>query len=189
MNKVKGWMVIMTVTAVIAVITSCNDGFSSRGEGVSGGKRRDRSQRTVIDSAKYVDFTVKGNSARAIRKEDVLYTLGGNIYKNENSTIKINAQQGTIEITSDSGFFNGKENCQVYGVYGFELQAASEDCLYIKKNQKTSGFLVINEVIYREDAVPDLAVCLPLYGYSKNRIEVSPVMNGFIAMPSGTYWK
>jgi hypothetical protein len=37
-------------------------------------------------------------------------------------------------------------------------------------------------------AVPDLAVCLPLYGYSRNRIEVSPVMNGFIAMPSGTYW-
>jgi len=174
--------VMVTVTAGIAVMANCNNGLSSTNEGVSGGKRRDRSQRTIIDSARYVDFTVRENNARAVRREDVLYTLGGNVYRNGNSSVKINAQAGTIEISSDSGFFNGKENCQVYGVFGFDLQAASEDCLYIKRNQKTGGFLIIDDVIYRDDAVPDLAVCLPLYGYSKNRIEVSPVMN------SGTYW-
>jgi hypothetical protein len=70
-----------------------------------------------------------------------------------------------------------------------DIQAASEDCLYIKKSHKKSGFLIVDGAIYRDDAVPDLAVCLPLYGYSQNRIEVSSVMNGFITMPSGTYWK
>jgi hypothetical protein len=43
--------------------------------------------------------------------------------------------------------------------------------------------------MFRNDAMPDLAVCLPLYGYSRNRIEVSSVMDGYIVMPSGTYWK
>jgi len=31
-------------------------------------------------------------------------------------------------------------------------------------------------------------VCVPLYGFSRNRIEVSPIMSGYAAMPSGTYW-
>jgi hypothetical protein len=180
---------MVTVVTGFAVLAGCNNGLSSgRESGASGGKR-DRTQRTFIDNAKYVDFTVRENDARTVRREDLLYTLNKETYKNGNSSIKINAQEGTVEISSDCGFFNGKENCQVYGVFGLDVQAANEDCLYIKKNHKTGGFLIVDGEIFRDDAVPDLAVCLPLYGYSKNRIEVSPVMNGFIAMPSGTYWK
>jgi hypothetical protein len=66
--------------------------------------------------------------------------------------------------------------------------AASTDCLYIRHNKSLAGTLLIDGEEYRNEQIPDLSVCLPLYGFSKNRIEISPVMNGYIVMPSGTYW-
>ena len=181
------WVVICAALAVWCI--SCNHGLSSGGDDEKKIIKRDRSQRTVIDSAQYVDFTDKKHDARTFRREDMLYALSGTVFRNGNSSIKIKAMEGTIEITSDSGRYNSKENCQVYGVFAFDVQAAGEDCLYIRKNPKKEGFLIIDNNMFRNDAVPDLAVCLPLYGYSSNRIEVSPVMDGHIAMPSGTYWK
>ena len=182
---------LMVVLVIMACwMASCNNGLSSSGE--SGERKKskvDRSQRTVIDNAEYVDFTVEKHNAKNVKREDVLYALNGIQYKNENSSIRIKMHEGVIEISSDSGYFNGKQNCQVYGVFAFDIQAASEDCLYLRKDQRKPGYLLIDGVIYRDDAVPDLAACLPLYGYSRNRIEVSPIMDGYIAMPSGTYWK
>jgi len=183
-----------TITAVLAVaaglMISCNHGLSSGGE--SGGEKTtkiNRGKKTVIDAAEYVDFTVKKNNAKTVRREDMLSLLNGAKYKNGNSSITLKMNEGVIEISSDSGFFKGKKNCQVYGVYAFDIQAAGEDCLYIRKDQKKPGYLLIDGVIYHDSEVPDLAACLPLYGYSRNRIEVSSVMDGYIAMPSGTYWR
>jgi hypothetical protein len=158
----------------------------------SGGKkqvRRDRSQRTTIDDAAYIDFTTPAHNARMVRSEDVLYTLNNYMFKNGNSLIRIKAQEGTVEISSDIGRYNGKNNCQVYGVFALDIKAASSDCLYIRRDPDKEGFVLIDGVMFRNDAMPDLAVCLPLYGYSRNRIEVSSIMDGYIVMPSGTYWK
>jgi hypothetical protein len=99
-------LMVVTVTA-LSVLAGCNNGLSSGNDGGVSGVKRDRRQRTVIDSSKYVDFTVKENNAQTARREDLLYTLNNETYKNGNSGIKINALEGTIEITSDSGFFNG----------------------------------------------------------------------------------
>jgi len=178
------------LTIFIAGITfSCNVGMSSHDRSSDGKNRIDRSQRTAIDNAEYVDFTTAKYNAHNVRREEVLGTLAGNIYKNGNSYIKVNALEGTIEINSDQGSYNGRNNCQIYGVFGVELLAANENCLYIRRNAGVDGFVMIDGQSFRNDAVPDLAVCLPLYGYSRNRIEVSSVMNGYIVMPSGTYWK
>jgi len=175
---------------VFAVLLSCNDGMSSvRNKGGDSRTKRDHSQRTVIDNAEYLDFTAAKNDANRIKKEDVLFVLNNGTFKNGNSAIKIKTQEGKIEISSDSGRFNGKDNCQVYGSFVFDVKAASGDCLYLRKDPRSEGFVMIDGMMLRDDAVPDLAVCLPLYGYSRNRIEVSSVMDGFILMPSGTYWK
>jgi hypothetical protein len=186
MKRIKS---LVVVAVVMALTMSCNNSLLSNSDSRDGKARRDKSKKTVIDPSTYVDFTVKKNDARNMRREDLMYMLNGAEYKNGNSSIKINAKEGTVELQSDSGVYKGKKNCQVYGVFSFDIQAASEDCLYIRKNQKKSGFLLIDSMMYRDDAVPDLAVCLPLYGYSKNRIEISSVMDGYIVMPSGTYWK
>jgi hypothetical protein len=182
---------LMMIVAVIMVLAaSCNHSMSSdRESGSSKTSKVDRSKRTVIDKAEYIDFTTAKHNARSIKREDILFFLNGGTYKNDNSSIVIKSREGTIELSSDSGYFNGKNDCQVYGVFAFDIQAASEDCLYIRKDQRKSGYLIIDNVVYRDDAMPDLAACLPLYGYSKNRIEVSSIMNGYIVMPSGTYWK
>ena len=182
------WVVLGVLLA--GSMLACNHGMSSydKSEGKKQSKR-DRSQRTVIDSAEYIDFTIVQYNAGMVRKEDLLFTLGNMAFKNGNSTIKIKMREGAIEISSDCGFYNGKENCQIYGVFPFDVKAASSDCLYIRKSQSGEGYIMIDGVLFKNDAVPDLAACLPLYGYSRNRIEVSPVMNGYIIMPSGTYWK
>jgi hypothetical protein len=186
----KNTVKIFIGTVLIMVLVSCNHGISSSGsDGDSKNAKPDRSQRTSIDSAEYVDFTGKNYNAKAVRRDDMINALNGNTYKNGNSSIVIKAKEGTITLMSDKGTFNGKVNCQIYGEFIFDIQAASDDCLYIRKDQGKPGYVMIDGAMYRNDAMPDLTVCLPLYGYSRNRIEVSSVMDGYIVMPSGTYWK
>ena len=187
MIKVKG--AVLGILAFVFLV-SCNNDMSGVGNRDSGSRGKlDRRQRTVIDASEYTDFTVAKNDAGKVKKEDLLYALNNGTFKNGNSIIKIKSKEGAVEISSDSGRYNGKENCQVYGSFSFDVMAASEDCLYLRKNPRVEGFVMIDGVMLRNDAMPDLAVCLPLYGYSRNRIEVSPVMDGYIVMPSGTYWK
>ena len=182
------WL-IYCISAVFFLL-SCNHGMSSTSD-INEKKhvKKDRSQRTSIDTAEYIDFTTKKHNARNIKKEDMLNLLNSIPYKNGNSLIKIKAIDGTIEITSDKGHYNGKHNCQVYGVFSIEIKAASDDCLYIRRDPRKEGFVLIDGNMFRNDAIPDFAACLPLYGYSSNRIEVSSIMDGYIVMPSGTYWK
>ena len=181
--------------AVIAVIVaclfwwSCNDGMSSARNRDGDTVKKDRSKRTSVDSAAYTDFTIEKNNANAVKLEDAMFALNNGTFKNGNSVIKVKSHEQTVEISSDSGTFNDKENCQIYGKFAVEVKAASSDCLYMRKDPRREGFLMVDGVMFRDGAVPELAVCLPLYGYSRNRIEVSPVMDGFIVMPSGTYWK
>jgi hypothetical protein len=180
---------LAAIIAAGVVVSGCNHGMSTSSDGGGNRVKRDRSQRTVIDTAQYVDFTIPKYNARTVRREDMLYALNGVTYHNENSSIKIKSMEGTIEIISDNGFYKGKNGCQVYGIFGLDIQAASEDCLYIRHNPRKDGFVMIDGQYLKDEEIPDLEVCLPLYGYSRNRIEVSSIMDGFIVMPSGTYWK
>ena len=175
--------------AACFMFLSCNDGMSSARNRNGDVVKKDRSKRTSVDSAAYTDFTVEKNNAGEVKLDDVMAELNNGIFKNGNSVIKVKSHEQAVEISSDSGTFNGRENCQIYGKFTVEVKTASSDCLYIRKDPMREGFLMIDGVMFRDEAVPELAVCLPLYGYSRNRIEVSPVMDGFIAMPSGTYWK
>jgi len=185
MKRIK---LIVMCLVFAGVIVSCNNGLTADG-GYSEKKSRDKSQKVAVDAAKYVDFTTEKYNAVFWKREDLLSELGGRTYKNGNSTIKINRIEGTVEITSDRAAFNGKQGCQLYGKYKLDVLAAGSDCLYIRRNPREGGVLIIDNVTFNNDQIPDLLTCIPLYGYSKNRIEVSSVMNGYIAMPSGTYWE
>jgi len=182
---------LIVITAVIMTFASCNNGMTGAGgANVKGNNgRADHSQRTVLDAAKYVDFTVKENNASMFTRQDVMFELNGT-YKiaGGNSFITIDRSDGTVTLSSDDAWYKDTGGHNMYARYVFDVQAANGDCLYIKMDSKKKAqFLVDNEAKVNQ-AVPDVAVCIPLYGYSRNRIEVSPVMNGFIAMPSGTYW-
>jgi len=181
------WVVMGILAGILAM--SCNNGLSSARSSDGEMKKNKRSQRTVIDNQEYFDFTTEKYNAKLVKVEDVLNTLNNGTYKNGNSVIKIKTQEGVIEITSDEGRYNDRDNCQIYGKFSIEVKAASSDCLYIRKNPDKEGYVLIDGVMFNNEAVPELAVCLPLYGYSRNRIEVSSIMDGFILMPSGTYWK
>ena len=179
---------IAVITAVFA-LTMCNNGLSSGGMSSKGNGQIDRSQRTVIDASKYVDFTSKTVNANKFTRQDVLIDLNGTFkIEGGNSYITINRQEGTVTLSSDDAWDGQSEGHQMYAKYPIDVQAANEDCLYIKMNGKRNAQLIMDFQTKVNDEVPDLLVCLPLYGYSRNRIEVSPVMDTYIAMPSGTYW-
>jgi len=189
MKKTKWFMAISAAGIAVITAIACNNGLTTAGTRNNGERVKiDRSQRTAIDASEYIDFTMPQHNAMTFKKEDLLYTLGENTYRNGNSCIKINRSDGTIEINSDCGEYNGKKNCQIYGKYGFEIMAASSDCLYLRQSRNLNGTLLIDGTAFKNEQIPDLAVCLPLYGFSRNRIEISPIMNGYILMPSGTYW-
>jgi len=179
------------VTIAVFAVLSCNNGL-----GVSNGAMQekgnghlDRSQRTVIDSSTYIDFTLKGTNPASIKKQDILIDLNGT-YKiaGGNSYITISRKEGTITLSSDDALWDGKEGQNIYAVYSFDVQAAGDSCLYIKMDSKKTGNFIVSDTSFTDRQIPDLAVCVPLYGYSRNRIEVSPVMRGYSVMPSGTYW-
>jgi hypothetical protein len=180
---------IILVIAIFAV--SCNDGLSSsNGMSSSGSNDRiDRSKRGGIDSSKYTDFTVQGNNATKFTKFDILADLNGKyLQENGNSFISFDRQEGTITISSDNANFNGQKGLNMYARYIFDIDAANDNCLYIRPDKNKKGQMIIGNEAFSDHALPDLPLCLPLYGFSRKRIEVSPIMNGYITMPSGTYW-
>jgi hypothetical protein len=184
--------ILVTVCIGACIFASCNDGMSGTSRMSESGQNRrlNRSQRTIIDAGKYTDLTVTANDAQKIAKEDILFMSFGE-YKIEggNSAIKIDRRDGSVTLTSDDAFYKGEGGRQLYAKYRFDVSAANPDCLYIKAGNKQGAVMLIGSEKFEGEAMPDLALCLPLYGFGQNRIAVSPVMNGYIAMPSGTYWK
>jgi hypothetical protein len=130
---------IILATVALAAAASCNNDMAATSRmGESGAtQRNNRSKRTVIDAGKFVNFSEAKNNAREAKKEDVLYTSYGEFQiDGGNSVIKINRQEGTITLISDSATFGGSEGVQFYAKYRFEVSAANSDCLYIKPDGK-----------------------------------------------------
>jgi hypothetical protein len=183
--------VLVLVTAIMLYAVSCHDGISGSGGMNSSGtnSRIDRSKKTAIDASKYIDMTAKGTDAEQFTKFDILAELNGKfIQENGNGYISFDRQEGTVTMSSDNASFNGTKGRNMYARYVFDVGAANSDCLYIRPDKNKKGQMVIGALAFSDHDLPDLALCLPLYGFSRNRIEVSPIMNGHIAMPSGTYW-
>jgi len=182
---------LIGIMIVLAVFAACNSGMNNdRGTTVNGKNEKiDRSQRTVIDSAKYIDFTLRENNAARFSRQDIMYGLNDTYrLKGGNSYISIDRKDGTVTLSSDDAWYKDSGGHNMYAKYSFDVQAANDDCLYIKMDSKRKAQLIIDHEVMVNHAVPDLLVCVPLYGFSRNRIEVSPIMDGYIAMPSGTYW-
>ena len=188
MKTINKLLVIPLVTVLL--IISCNDGIPDNSKTSGNMNHSDKSKKTVIDPGNYIDMTVAANNAKKYTKEDFIYEANGTYQiAGGNSYITVNKQDGTIVLSSDQAFYMGSTGHHIFAKYTFSVSAANSDCLYIRMNRKNRAQFIIDGKAFTDDAVPDLPVCLPLYGFGRNRLEISPVMNGFIAMPSGTYWK
>ena len=186
--------VSMIVVWALLVMTavSCNNGISNTKVSNESGRndRNNKSRRTVIDAGAYTDLTSGKVNANTVKKEDILYKSFGTFrIENGNSEITISRIDGTITLTSDNARYQGKDGQQMYARFRFEAAAANSNCLYIKMGKKDGAVLLIGNNKYNGAQVPDLIVCVPLYGFGENRIAVSSIMDGYIGMPSGTYWK
>lgn len=140
-----------------------------------------------VDSGKYIDIAKEGT--RSLTK-DTLITIASGTYYNEESMIKIDAKSKTIQIKTSVGRLEGDENLHMIdGTYLFSFNAASDKVGYLRHSTRKGLRIKIDGKEISGDKVPDFVTCIPLYGYGENRIEVSSIMDGYMAMPSGTYWK
>lgn len=168
------------VYLTLALLAACSNGFTGP-SGPSRTETADKSKRTVIDESEYIDFTAPEHNAALYKKADLLLNANGSFrHEAGNSYIKIDRVKGRITASSDLSMnVPGK---QFYADYSFDVAAASGDCLYIRYGDKSSAVILTDTRTYRNEESPDLMACIPLYGFGRNRLEVSPVMNGFIGM-------
>lgn len=164
------------------LIMSC--GFS--GSGTS--KEYENAVTRAVDMDQYIDLTSSMANANTVSKSDFLYIVEGE-YINGDSYIKVNANRGFIELYNPHATIIGFGTGEFKTQFSFSVFPASKQCLYIKQANTSSLIIEFNGKEYSGVSLGDLLTCIPLHGYGAGRIEVSSIMNGFIAMPSGTYWK
>lgn len=178
--------------AVLAVTTlaflSCQPVLNSTKDNMEKIKKKSPLSRS-IDSSYYKDLTLTETDATTLKKPDVLYHSFGTYYQGE-SSITIDQATGSITLSGVNVALPGKQGTHSFKTkYVFDVYAASKHCLYIRQSNRADLIAYIDMDELQGNHVPDLLTCVPLYGYGASRIEVSPIMDGFIAMPSGTYWK
>jgi hypothetical protein len=176
----------LVLAGIITIMCSCSNTFlSEKSNEALGNTSGPVSMLKSVDAGYYRDITLPQADAREVRKSDILYTCAGS-YKNGNATITIDPTRGTIELYAGYSETSGKT---FRTIYSFEAKAADKNSLYIRPDVRKTVQVQVNGLTVNSESISDLALCLPLYGYGVNRIEVSSVMDGYALMPAGTYWK
>lgn len=73
--------------------------------------------------------------------------------------------------------------------FTFSIESASEDILYMRPSSLHMIEYKIGSDYFKASEVQGFLSFIPFYGFGSSRLEVSPIMNDFIALPSGTYWR
>lgn len=181
MNKAVMYSEIMIL---VCILSACSGG----GMGGTSSHEYEKALSRSIDSAKYIDLTMPSADANTISKEDLLYVSAGT-YRLGEAYIAINANKGTVALFNPSATIPGRAGTVRFEAeFPFSVFPANKHCLYLRQANRNELVVKLDGIEYKGNDVPDLICCVPFYGYGGSRLEVSPIMNGNIAMPSGTYW-
>ena len=141
-----------------------------------------------LDPTFYKDVTLSNINAKLLTKYDFASVSEGTFY-NGKSYIKVDFNKGFVTLFTP-------ESCskEIYGKsfkvsFNYEVKAADQNTLYLCPSSFSNLKAYVNGQEISANQISNLNFIIPLYGYGKSRLEVSSVMNGFNALPSGTYWK
>jgi hypothetical protein len=175
--------ILVCLVLLATVLFSCGNPINNTQ------KQEAKSKSGKIDNTSYINLTVSGSDARSITREDILGISSG-VYLNGDSRITIDVNNSTVELSTNNARYGGDGiDHAFYSKYVFTVLPAGKNCAYIQQASRANLTVNIDGVEYKGNDVKDLLTCIPLYGFGESRIEVSSIMDGYIAMPSGTYWK
>lgn len=136
-----------------------------------------------IDPGYFFDVTLRQNNAFTVTKDAFMSSCDGYYTKGDSS---IRVLDDYIVLRSDSIASGKYKGSSFVCEYEYVLKAGGSHMMYLcPKNIKS---LRINGNDIPKGLYSDFYTYVPLYGFGENRIEVSSVMDGVIALPSGTYW-
>ena len=139
--------------------------------------------KNCVDPGYFFDVTLKQNSAYAVSSEKISEVCEGRYVKGD-SSITVSGDRVLLICESiESGKYKG---CSFVCDYEYTLKAAGRHVMYLCP--KRIKQIMINDTEVSKGLYSDFYTYIPLYGFGENRIEVSSVMDGVIALPSGTYW-
>ena len=141
-----------------------------------------------LDSSFYKDVTLSNINAKLLTKYDFASVSEGTFY-NGKSYINVDFNKGFVTL-----FTPQSSSKEIYGKsfkvsFNYEIKAADQNTLYLCPSSFSNLKCFVNGQEISANQISNLNFIIPLYGYGKSRLEVSSVMNGFNAMPFGTYWK
>ena len=154
--------------------------------------KKDGSARSLtslsLDSSFYKDVTLSNVNARLLTKYDFASVSEGCFY-NGKSYIEVDFLKGNVTL-----FTPQSTSTEIYGksfkvTFNYEIKAADQNNAYICPSSFSNLKAFVEGKEINANEISNLNFIVPLYGYGKSRIEVSSVMRGFNALPSGTYWK
>lgn len=163
--------------------------FSSCSMNARGGsKPSSKISRSAVDSSEYKDVTLANVNAKILTKTDFAVLCSGE-YKYGNSSIVVDFKKGRLSLRTDSCQLEKYAGKSFSIDYIYTVKAASSSCLYLCPSTYNNLHVECDGVSYKAVEFSSFAAFIPLYGFGQNRLEVSSILAGEIAMPSGTYWK
>lgn len=176
-------MKITVYLLVFLSFISCGVG----GGGVSSTREQEKYALKAMDEKPYIDLSAEPNNANTIDKVLFMENVEG-VYRQGEAFIKFNRLRGTVEMFNPQATIPTMGVKEFRAIFSYSVFPASKNILYIKPANTGSLMVRLNNVEYKAHEIPDLITCVPFYGFGGGRLEVTPDMNGYIAMPSGTYW-
>lgn len=137
----------------------------------------------------FVDVTMGEVNSFAIGVEEFSnVTIGRYEHEGTDSYIEI-MKNGTCQIFTSAIMAEGDYHNQKFETsFNLSVDSASKNILYIRPATLHDLEYKIGEEYVSAIEDGGFLPFLPFYGFGGGRLEISPIMNGFIALPSGTYW-
>ena len=179
----KNAIVLSEIMILVILVSACSQG----GLGGSSGREYAKAVTRSVDASKYIDLTMKSADANTVTKENFLYIAEGKYTLGE-AFIRIDGTKGTVTLFNPEATIPGKNGTVRFEAeFSFSVFPANKHCMYLRQANRNELVVKMDNVEVKGNDVPDLICCVPFYGYGGARLEVSPIMNGNIAMPSGPY--
>ena len=182
----KNSIVILFLVAALCCFVSCDN--KSYSTGAMGKQKISRS--VQLDDGEYVDVTLKDINASIITNSDFNLLCRGTFYHEDGSFIMIDSSSEMCFIHSEKCNTNDENKGKAFdSSFVYKICSASPNVLYLCPLTKSGVMVNINGRPVNSFDIPSFSTYIPLYGFGQNRIEVNPILDGDIALPSGTYWK
>lgn len=181
----KKYLILGCLFSVLMV--SCTNNFMSISTSAPKPKKKVMAK-SAVDTGKYMDMTLENKSAALYTKSDFAAVVTGRYYNGE-SFVDVDMAKGKVHFYTPDCCLPDYKGKSFDSTFIYDVKAASKDCLYISPSTKNGVDINIDGNTLKAIEAPSFCLFLPLYGFGQSRIEVNPILNGEIALPSGTYWK